>query len=193
MLRQQLQLSPAEPVVAYVGTLGLRSHPVNLLLDAFAKVLPRSPEARLLLVGGGEDYDTLRQQALTLGIADRTIFCGRVSSQDIPGYLSLATVTVDPVYDDLIAAARSPLKIMESLAVGTPVVTGDVGDRRTLLADGALGELVNPGDTGDLADGILRLLHDAERRTAIRAAACEHREGWYWDQLVTRFVQVYAL
>ncbi len=70
-------------------------------------------------------------------------------------------VSVEPVYDDLAARARSPLKILESLAVGTPVVAGDVGDRREMLYDGQAGLLVKPGDSDALATGILALLQDS--------------------------------
>ena len=192
-LRRKLGLPQSAPVVVYVGTLSARSHAVDLLLAAFARVASQVPEARLLLVGGGEDYDGLRAQAERLGIGDRTLFAGRVSPAEAPQYTALGTVSVDPVRDDLVAKTRSPLKIVESLAVGVPVVTGDVGDRREMLADGRLGILVQCGDAEALADGLLALLQSSDLRARMSAAALQSREEWYWDRLVGRFAQVYSL
>ncbi len=190
-LGQRWGIGQGDPLIVYVGTLGLASHPVDLLLEAFRRVMQPCPAARLLLVGGGEDYDGLKEQAQQLKIAQRTIFTGRVPPEDVPGYLALATVAVDPVHDDLVARARSPLKVMESLVMGVPVVTGDVGDRRALLEDGALGVLVPPGDSQALADGLLAVLQDSNARSRMARAALARRDQWYWDRLVNDFVRIY--
>ena len=192
-LRQQLQIGESEPVIAYVGTLGLLSHPVDLLLEAFQKMMGQMPQARLLLVGGGEDYDRVQQMACQLGIRERTILAGRVLPEEVPDYWRLAAVSVDPVRDDLIAKARSPLKVLESLVAGVPVVTSDVGDRRVLLRNGELGLLVAAGDSEALADGLLALLRDTARRARMSEAALEYRETCYWDKLTDDFAQVYEI
>lgn len=191
-LRRRWGVADDAPLVVYAGTLSNLSHSVALLLDAFRDVVTRCPDARLLLVGGGEDYDSLVARAEQYGISGQTVFTGRVPPGDVPGYLQAATVSVDPVHDDLVAQARSPLKIVESLAVGTPVVTGDVGDRRAMLAEGAAGLLVTPGDSRALADGLLTVLTDAARREQLRHAALMTRDSWYWDRLAHDFARVYA-
>jgi len=179
------------PIVIYVGTVGLLSHPVDLLLAAFCTVLETYPNAQLLLVGGGEDYAKVQEMARQLGIAGQTTFTGRVSPEEIPAYLSLADVSVDPVHDDLIAKARSPLKILESLVVGTPVVTGRVGDRDIMLENGRLGELVETGNSSALAHGILAILQNPKKREAMSQTALATKNQWYWDRLVTDFSQIY--
>jgi glycosyltransferase involved in cell wall biosynthesis len=190
-LRSRLGLEDKK-VVAYVGSMSLVNHPVNLLLDAFGDVRRQCQDAVLLLVGGGEDYDGLRHQAAELGLGGAALFVGKVRPEEVPLYLALSDVSVEPVYDDLTARARSPLKIVESLAVGTPVVTGDVGDRREMLDDGRAGLLVKPGDSDALAEGIVALLQDQERTQAMREAALKVRERTYWDVLVKDFVKVYG-
>jgi glycosyltransferase involved in cell wall biosynthesis len=189
-LRERLGLED-KTVVAYVGSMSLVNHPVNLLLDAFGSVRRQCSNAVLILAGGGEDYDVLRQRAAKLGLQEVALFVGKVPPEEVPLYLAMSDVSVEPVYDDLAAQARSPLKVFESLAVGTPVVTGDVGDRREMLEDGQAGLLVNPGDSDALAEGILALLQDRERAQAMREAALRVRERYYWDVLVKDFVKVY--
>ncbi len=190
-LRRQWGLAADAPVILYTGSLSMPSHPVDLLLRAFQQVSRTIPAARLLLVGGGEDYDRLQQMAGELDMAGQSIFTGRTPADQIPAYLALATVTVDPVHDDPAARARSPLKVVESIAAGVPVVTGDAGDRREMLQDGALGCVVRPGDAQALGEALNRLLGDPERRRQMAEAALAGRDKWYWDKLVQRFATVY--
>jgi glycosyltransferase involved in cell wall biosynthesis len=189
-LRQRLALG-GRRVVLYVGSMSLASHPVDLLLEAFGRVRQAVPEAVLLLVGGGEDYDKLR--ALAKGLGDAVRFVGRVSPDQVPAFYSLAELSVDPVRDDWVARARSPLKLFESLAAGTPMVTGDVGDRRACLAGGRAGLLVTPGDASALADGIVHLLRHPHAAAGIQGAAASVRDQFYWDVLVHQFLQVYGV
>ena len=189
-LRQQLELED-HSVVAYIGSMSLASHPVDLLVRAFAQVVHSVDSVTLLLAGGGEDLGQLQHLAIELGLGKAVRFVGRVATEQVPYYMALADVTVDPVHDDDVARSRSPLKIFESLAVGTPVVTGDVGDRRFILADGQAGVLVSPSHAQALAKGIIAVLQDKEKTQSMREAALRLRERYYWDVLVEDFVRVY--
>jgi glycosyltransferase involved in cell wall biosynthesis len=211
-LRRELGLDNKR-VIAYVGSMSLANHPVDLLLEAFAIVRRRRSDAVLILAGGGQDYDFLRRRAEELDLGENAIFVGRVKPEAVPYYLAMADVSVDPVRDDLTARARSPLKVFESFAVGTPVVTGDVGDRRDILGappqspptlrpcsgqaleekfrDGEAGVLVKAGSAQALAEGILAILEDGDLAHAAREAALRLRERYYWDVLVREFVRVY--
>ena len=203
-LRRELGLD-GKKVVAYVGSMSLVNHPVDLLLEAFAIVKRRCGDAVLVLAGGGEDYDFLRRRAEELGLGETAIFVGRVKPEAVPYYLAMADVSAEPVHDDLTARARSPLKLFESFAVGTPVVTGDVGDRRNILGappqspptlggkfyDGEAGLLVEPGDAQALAEGILAILENSDLAYVMEEAALSLRERYYWDVLVRDFVKVY--
>ena len=78
----------------------------------------------------------------------------------------------------------------ESLAAGTPVVTGDVGDRLEQLEHGG-GLLVSPGDPAALAEALITILNDKALHKRLSAEAREVRERLYWDILVHDFVRVY--
>jgi glycosyltransferase involved in cell wall biosynthesis len=188
-LRAALGLGDA-PVVMYVGTLSQITHHVGLLLDAFALVAQRLPAARLLLVGDGEDRVALMAKAWRLGLGARALFAGAVPPAAVPAYLALAACSVDPVGDDAVAAARSPLKIVESLASGVPVVTGDVGDRAEMLAQDA-GVLVRPGEARALAEGIAALLEHAPLQLHMAARARRRAETYRWDRLAQVWATVY--
>jgi glycosyltransferase involved in cell wall biosynthesis len=189
-LRERLDLIGCS-VVLYVGNLSLTNHPIDLLLEAFAEVHRGNADARLLLVGGGEDYDTVKARVARMGLADVVLLAGRVVPERVPVYLKLADVSVEPVLDDEVARARSPLKVFESMAVGTPVVAGDVGDRNEILGEAGL--LVPPADENALAQGLLAVLRDPALRQHMIEAALIRRERYYWDVLVNDFEKIYAV
>ena len=86
-------------------------------------------------------------------------------------------------------AARSPLKLVESMAQGIPVLTGDVGDRRETLA-GIAGQIVIPGDAAALADGIVALLGDQALRARLAAGAQQRAEDFRWERLAQPWLDV---
>ncbi len=189
-LRAALGLGAA-PTAVYLGTLSTIAHATPLLLDAFAEVLAQVPTARLLLVGDGDDAALLRGRAAALGIADALTFTGRVAPQLGHALLQCAEVSVEPVEDTPAARARSPLKLVESMACGVPVVSGDVGDRAATLGPDA-GISVLPGDASALAAGISALLGDPLRQQRGAAAAAERAQEYRWDRLAARWLALYC-
>lgn len=188
-LRAALGLAQ-RPVVLYVGTLSEVSHHVGLLLNAWALLM--HPEACLLLVGDGDDRVLLQQRAHDLGLAAQLIFTGAVPHAQVPLFLALATCSVDPVADTDVARGRSPLKIVESMAAGVPVVTGIVGDRPDMLAHGQAGLLVRPGDPAALAEGLRRMLQDSAQCATLAAGARRQAPHYDWSRLAERWMAVYA-
>lgn len=179
------------PVVAYIGSMNLTNHAIDLLLECFARiVLKEIPQAILMLVGGGEDLDQLQHMARDLRVEKNVLFIGRIEPGDVALYYAAADVVVDPVFDDEVAQARSPLKLYESLAVGTPIVTGDVGDRREAL-DGQEEMLVGPGDAEALGWRLVSLLEDSEGRERLRRWALERRQQFTWESRIDEFVRIY--
>ncbi len=182
-LREQWHLHDRRCAV-YVGSLSLANHAVDLLLAATAELVQVLPDLLLLIVGSGEDDAVLRDLARQLGLHEHVRFFGMVPSSQVPLYYHLAEVSVDPVRDDEASQARSPLKLFESWATGVPFVTGAVGDRRTLLANGVNGILVVPNDPHALAEGIKRVLLDRTLAKSLQHNGTLALEQFWWDVLM---------
>jgi glycosyltransferase involved in cell wall biosynthesis len=189
-LRKELRLG-GNKVIGYIGSLSLPSHPVNLLIEAFQKVHESEERTILMLVGGGEDIDSLKNLSGQLGIADATRFCGRIPPGEVSLYYSASDVTVDPVYDNDAARGRSPLKIFESWAMGTPLITGDVGDRQNLLGKPPAGLLIQPGDRDAIEGAILRLIRDPNLITSLSSLGFDRVKIYSWDKLSRELETVY--
>lgn len=175
------------PTILYVGTMSKVAHGVDLLIAAFAQVLAALPAARLLMVGDGDDKPALMVQAEALGIGSAITWTGHVPSAQLSDYWAQAYCSVDPVYDTPSARGRSPLKIVESMAAGVPVVTGDVGDRRDML--GQTGHIVAPGDAAALAEGLRAMLRAPQ---ADPAPILAQAANYAWPGLAQRWLQAYG-
>jgi glycosyltransferase involved in cell wall biosynthesis len=130
---------------------------VPLLLEAFARVRPSYPDARLTLVGDGPDRAALEAQATTLGLTGTARFAGYRSQEEVAALLAEADMLVLPSF-----AEGLPVVLMEALASRIPVIATQVAAVAELVRDGETGYLVPPGDVESLADRIDRLLADPE-------------------------------
>ncbi len=85
----------------------------------------------------------------------------------------------------------SPLKVVESLAAGRPVVAPRLGQLTDLLQDGVTGLLYPPGDRDIFVNQVIELLNDVPRlRTMSRAAAAAAREDFGWDKTALRATEI---
>ncbi len=138
--------------------------------------LPDIPQARLILVGKGEDREKLEVQARELGVEDRVLFAGSLDHDLIPLVLSAADAMVLPTDNEGLANAW-----VEALACGTPVVTCDVGGARELITDDAAGRLLPERSTKAVADAVNAVLNNPPRRQDVAAFA----ERFSWEQNAT--------
>lgn len=190
-VRQRWNLS-GRPVVLYLGSLSLTNHPLGLLLDAFVEVRRAIPSTVLLIVGGGEDFKSVGQAIVERDLQGAVVLTGRVDPSEVSDIYAASQVSVDPVYDDDTARARSPLKIVESMAMGVPVVTGNTGDRAKMLDGGRLGVLVTPGNVGALADGIISILNNRVQYDVMAEQARQVCQQYRWGNLANEFVKIYS-
>jgi len=137
--------------ILFVGRVTGEKH-IDVLLNA-VKLLPESLDARLQIVGGGDQFKNLQAMAENLGIADRVQFLGYVSDEELRQAYTRATVFAMPSIAELQSIAT-----MEAMASGLPVVAADAMALPHLVHDGENGHLFRPGDAQDLADKLESVL-----------------------------------
>lgn len=189
-LRAALGLHGKE-IISYIGSMSLASHAVDLLLAAFKNIIPLRPNSILLLVGGGEDYQLLQDTVESMGLKNHVRFTGRVSPEKIAPYYKISHVSIDPVYDNDAARGRSPLKLFESWATGTPFITADVGDRGQLIGEPPAGLLTEPGDPNSLARAIDKVLSNGTLQDELINRGLERVKEYYWDRLAVKIESLY--
>jgi glycosyltransferase involved in cell wall biosynthesis len=154
------------------------------LLDALAEV----PGIEVVLVGDGPLEPALRARARELSLGDRLRFLGRKPREEVPALVLDADATILPSewYEN------APLALLESLALGRPVMASRIGGIPELLDDGETGWLFTAGDRIDL-QRVLEAWRDdpAARRQRGERALGAARERFHPRDAFARTLALY--
>ncbi|MDT0612411.1 glycosyltransferase [Streptomyces lancefieldiae] len=160
---------------------------VDLLLAAWAEVVPEHPDWTLRIYGAGPEESALHKQAAELGIESSVEWMGRTS--DVPGALRQSSLFV--------LSSRGegfPLALMEAMATAVPCVAFDVAPGvHEIIDDGEDGLLAPPGNTSELARQLCKLISDQEMRDRMGEAARANIRRYSTDRIVTRWEELFAL
>ncbi len=161
-LREALGIPARAPVVGYVG----RFVPIKdlaTLVHAFAHVVPRVPDAVLLMVGGGPVRSGIESLVATLRLEGQVRFLGWI--EDLaPLYATIDICALSSLKEG------TPVALIEAMAAAKAVVAPRVGGIADVVEHERTGLLVPPGDVGALADAIARLAADPGERSRMGAA-----------------------
>ena len=189
-LRRSLGLNGAT-VVGFAGSFyGYEG--LDLLIEAARQMLPRYPQLRVLLVGGGPQESNLRAQAVAAGLQERVIFTGRVPHADVQRYYQLIDVLAYPRLPIRLTELVTPLKPLEAMAQGRMLVASDVGGHRELIRHGQTGFLFRAGDAAALAGALDDVLVRRPSWPKLREQARRFVEvERTWASSVARYREVY--
>ena len=162
--------------VLYVGQLHGGQY-AELFVKAVHIIIESGFDATFMVVGDGYRLSELKRLAVRLNIESRCIFTGAVNHDVVLEYIAAADICVACFEDNDITRCKSPLKIVEYLACGKPIVVSNVGEVRNMV--GGVGVLVKPGSSKSLADGIMNLLKNDKLRENLR--------GWGKERIKRKY------
>jgi glycosyltransferase involved in cell wall biosynthesis len=183
--RRELGVQPGEFVAGTVTRLH-DSKGNEYLIDAARRVLDRRPQARFFLFGEGPLRPALEAQARALGLGDRFIFGG--FARDVARVVSAFDVSVFPSLWE-----GTPLTVFEALAMGRPIVATDADGLVDVLTADRDALIVPRRDAAALADGIVALVDDPERRARLGEAARETGQQYDIAAFVRKMETLYTL
>jgi len=166
-VRAELGISATDPVVTSVGFLR-QPKAIDVLIEGAARIAPRFPGLKVLIVGEGADRPVYEALIDRLGVQDTVKLLGLRS--DVPELLAASDVAVLSTNSE-----GSPLSVMEYMDAKVPVVATSVGGIPDLIDHEVHGLLVDPQDAAGLGDSIARLLDDPERARDMAERAYERR------------------
>lgn len=184
-----------DPALNYIGTVSslVDYEGLDDLVDAFALLVPEFPALRLLLVGAGTSAPALADQASKLGLTSKVVFTGRVPREVTSSYHQALDIFVVPRKNLDVTRAVTPLKPVEALATGRPVVASDLPALREIVVEGLNGALSPAGDPPALARTLARLLRDEPLRHRLGAAGrVEVLQNRTWAANAQRYDSKYA-
>jgi glycosyltransferase involved in cell wall biosynthesis len=169
-VRGELSIGAGDPVVTTVGFLR-QPKAMDVLIEGAARIAPRFPGLKILIVGEGADRPVYEALIDRLGVQDTVKLLGLRS--DVPDLLAASDVAVLSTNSE-----GSPLSVMEYMDAGLPVVATRVGGIPELIDHGVHGLLVEPQDPAGLGDAIAKVLSDPDeaRRMGERGRERRRRE-----------------
>ena len=175
------------PTVVYAGRL-VPEKGIDVLLRAFAKLLSKVPQAKLLIAGDGKEKENLQALSIQLNIAESLAWLGHLPQPEMERQFEAAWVQVVPS----MWAEPFGNVTTEAMMRGTAVIASAVGAQPEIVVNGQTGFLVPPGDVEALAIKLSLLLGDRSLseqmgKTGRDRALSEFSE----DKRNDRFLEIY--
>jgi glycosyltransferase involved in cell wall biosynthesis len=178
---------PAErPMLVHVSRLAFEKN-IDFILRVLVRVAAQVPDVLLVIAGEGPARRRLEALARRLGLSENTLFTGYLERDG----------SLEDCYcagDAFVFASRTEtqgLVLLESMALGVPVVSTAVMGTKEVLA-GGLGSLIAEDDEQDFADKAIRLLRDPALRERLAGEAVEHARSWSAPVLADRMLDFYT-
>jgi glycosyltransferase involved in cell wall biosynthesis len=176
--RRALGFRPDDYVVGINAALRSEKRHCDLI-DALAALRARGVATKLLVIGDGPERKALEAQVARLGLADAVVFAG--DQHDVRPFL--AALDVGVLCSDF---ETFSLAALETLAMGVPLVSSDVGSIREIVQPGRNGFIFEPRRVDQLVNRLLRLA-DPSFRSQVAAAARASIGGFSEDAMIQKF------
>lgn len=176
-----------EHTILSVGRLSWRKG-YKYLIDAMPYVLSEYPNARLLLLGDGDQKTPLQRHVKKLGIDNSVLFLGSLSAEGLHSLYHEADVYVQPsLYEPL------GIAILEAMSMRKAVVGTRVGGIPELITNDVEGLLVEPGNSLQLATAITNVFSDSSCRRRFGSNARKRVEREFtWETIAKETLDLYA-
>jgi len=155
-------------------------HGLDLLVDAVASIRRRGVKVFLLVVGDGPYRRPLESKVTALGITDAVRITGRISHEKMPDYVALFDLAVSP----RATFYASPMKVIEYMALGKPVVVPRTPNFLDIIDEGINGITFEDGSVAALENALLALSNSPDHRKDIGLNGrrkVETRLNWHWN------------
>ena len=159
------------------------------LIKAIPSVLKKLSNLKVLIVGDGSQRDYLSELAEKLGISKITKFVGQIPNEEVPDYLAKMDIFVMPsIYSSEVFGVAA----VEAQAMEVPVIATKVGGIPEVVIDGETGILVNPRESEEIADAIVKLVENRGLRQAMgKRGRGLVAEKYDWHQNAKSMEEIY--
>lgn len=172
-------------ILLAVGSL-IQTKGFDLLLEALAKVVRRTPNVKLVVIGSGPQEHKLRALAGRLGIEQHVDFLGLLPHQEVMRFMAVCDVFVLPSWSEGFGVVY-----LEAMASGKPVIACRGEGIEDVVEDGESGLLVRPRDAADVERALSKLLADETCRHAMGDRASKRVQGFTWEIVAQQTMDLY--
>jgi glycosyltransferase involved in cell wall biosynthesis len=182
------------PVMLYIGTLA-DWQGLDIVVKALPKILEQHP-VRLHIVGRGRSRQRklLSKQIHKLGVEGSVTVQPAIPHHEIPALIAESDICVAPLglNDRNVTQGACPIKVLEYMAAGRPLLASNMPIVRELVREDVDGLLFSPSDPDDLARQVLTLLNDFELSKRLAQSASERALSKFtWHESQKKLIKVY--
>lgn len=159
--------------IGYAGSL-MAYEGLDTLIDAIAQLRARGAQPKVNIIGDGEARATLEAQVQRLGLSEHVRFLGRMSPQNAQETLSRCALVCIPRKPFKVCEIVPPIKLVEAMAMGKPVIVPDLPVFRDEMGANPAGWFFKASDATDLARVIEGALADSTALAALGERAKEY-------------------
>lgn len=180
-------------VVGFLGGLGLYEG-LDVLLEAVGRLVRERADLALLIVGDGPARPSLKAGARAKGLSGVVRLPGAVPFEEVQRYYSLFDACPFPRETHAVTKLVPPLKILEAMAMGKPVVVSELAPLLEMVEPGVTGLSARAGDPSSLCESLRALYEDAP----LRSELARNGRDWVirersWRKMSARYLPLYGV
>lgn len=203
-------IDPAKVFVALPGTLTMPPLPKPRVEDFWigyvgsyheqrdfdtvfaALAMVKNADVKLMIIGGRElELPIFLSLAKKHGVQDRLQVTGWVSYAEMQKYMSQLAIGLVPMVDNLYnSSLTAPMKILDYLSCGIPILSSDLPSAREFVGDNGAGLFYRPSDAYSLAEHINILYGDSLMLNKMSVAAKERSIQISWSNRATKIIEI---
>lgn len=159
----------------------------EVLFDAFARLKPKYPNIKLLIVGTGAHEDKLKEKAKALKLENDIVFTGRIPFEDVNKYYNMMKIMVNiSEYESF------GVSVVEAMACEVPVIVTNVGGLKEIVKDDTLGLKVDKPGVEETAAALEKLINDEKFYKEIAVNSRAHVLANYeWKSNLNTMINLY--
>jgi phosphatidylinositol alpha-mannosyltransferase len=173
--------------LGFIGRFEEKRKGLEILSAALPRVIARFPDVKVFVAGPGDSENVLKDIDPTLH--SRFTFLGRITEVEKANFLASIGIYVAPNT----GGESFGIILTEALAGGASVVASDIPAFDSLLGHGKYGTLFESENSLDLAEKIIDLFNDSEKRTTLAARGKDYAQGFDWDVVAEKIFDVYEM
>ena len=188
--RESVGISENDNVVIFVGTIypfaGLMQ-----IINNFENLKKENQNIKLIIVGGGPSYSQLKKLVIEKNLESEIILTNFIDQNEIPKYISLADICINPFEINYLTDRIVPTKIIEYLACGKPVLSTPLSGTKELLPNEKFGILYSNSD--NFVNTLSSLLLDKNKLKQLGKQAFEYaQKNHNWNILSKQLLQKFT-
>jgi phosphatidylinositol alpha-mannosyltransferase len=173
--------------LGFIGRFDEPRKGLSVLLGAIPKIADEIPNLRILIAGPGDSADFSKQ--VSPQIRDRVTFLGRISELEKAQFFKSISLYIAPNT----GGESFGIILAEAMAAGSAIVASDLPAFKSLLEDGKFGEIFTSQDSNALANSVIALLLNNQRREELAKAGLARSQIFDWNTVGEQILSVYEM